>query len=176
MGVADRQRASSQESLEELLGRIQPKLNRVISVHGVPAQDAEDLLQQSLLAYVHKRDGIRDPEAYLVGIVRRQCLMYVRSRQRRLYDAVDTAILELLAEPEQPPQERAEVAHDLGNAISRISKRCRSLLKLRYKLGYEPSEVAQQMGYRSSSIRKVTTRCLAALTREMVSPDCGDRA
>ena len=43
------------------------------------------------------------------------------------------------------------------------------LLKLRYGLGYGPTEVAEQMGYRTSSIRKVTNRCLAALTRQLLA-------
>jgi DNA-directed RNA polymerase specialized sigma24 family protein len=53
--------------------------------------------------------------------------------------------------------------------MSRLSTRCRSLLKLRYGLGYGPTEVAEQMGYRTSSIRKVTNRCLAALTRQLLA-------
>ena len=32
-----------------------------------------------------------------------------------------------------------------------------------------PTEVAEQMGYRASSIRKVTNRCLAALTRQLLA-------
>jgi DNA-directed RNA polymerase specialized sigma24 family protein len=45
--------------------------------------------------------------------------------------------------------------------------RCRSLLQLRFRLGYEPPEVAERLGYRASSIGKITTRCLAALSREL---------
>ena len=39
---------------------------------------------------------------------------------------------------------------------------------LRYGLGYRSREVADLLGYQPSSIRKVTSRCIAALTRELV--------
>jgi RNA polymerase sigma factor (sigma-70 family) len=71
--------------------------------------------------------------------------------------------------PQAPPQEKADLTSDLSRVLSRLSSRCRSLLKLRYGLGYGPNEVAEQMGYRSSSIRKVTNRCLAALTRQLLA-------
>lgn len=163
------QQAPSQEPLDALLRRIEPKLKRIIGRYGIPAQDAEDLVQQALLAFVHKRDGIRDTETWLVGSVKKECLMYARKRQRRLYDAVDSAVLEMMTDDSTPSQERAAVVHDLTKCVAKIPTRCRSLLKMRYRLGYEASEVAQKLGYRSSSIRKITSRCLAALTKQMLS-------
>lgn len=156
------------ESLDSLLVRLQPKLLGIVGKYGVPAQDAEDLIQQTLLAFVHKRSSIRSPEVWLVGALKKQCLLYLRTRRRQLYDALDAALLDLVAEPRKPDQEQTEVAHDLEKAITRIPERCQSLLNLRYRQGYEPAELASTMGYRLSSIRKVTTRCLAALTRQMV--------
>lgn len=156
------------EPLESLLNRIAPKLERIVAKFGIPAQDAEDLIQQTLLAFVHKREGIRCPEVWLVGALKKQCLLYLRTRRRQLYDSIDATLLELLAKPKAPDQEQREVAHDVGRAISRIPERCQSLLGLRYGLGYDNAEVATRMGYRESSIRKITTRCLAALTKQIV--------
>ena len=56
---------------------------------------------------------------------------------------------------------------DLDSLIGRLPSRCRSLLQLRFRLGYEAPEIAERLGYRTSSIGKITTRCLAALSREL---------
>jgi RNA polymerase sigma factor (sigma-70 family) len=86
-----------------------------------------------------------------------------------LTDAVDSVVLELLAEPASPSQEKAEISHDLERALGSLPARCQNLLRLRYGLGYKPAEVADRLGYRASSIRKVASRCLAALNRQLVA-------
>lgn len=156
-------------SLDELLARLEPRMKRVLSVYRIPTEDAQDVVQQTMLALVYQWEKVRDPECWVLGTLRRNCLMYWRSQRRRLYQAVDATILEWLSEPVAPDQERADLLSDLENLIERLPPRCRSLLKLRFRLGYEPPEVAEKMGYRASSIGKITTRCLAALSREMMA-------
>lgn len=163
------QNADSQDdwSLEELLRVLQRRLERILFRYQIPPEDSEDVLQEAVLTLIYKRAKIRDPEAWLVATLRNRCLMYWRSKRSRLYDAVDMAILELVAKPGATPQERQEIQADLERALSELPDRCRSLLRLRYGLGYKPAEVAERMGYQPSSIRKITTRCLAALTRQL---------
>ena len=156
-------------SFETLLERLQPKLRSVLARFRIPLEDAEDLLQQSYLAYMYKQDTVRDAEAWLVGTLRNRCLMYWRTRRRRLYEAVDTAILESVAEPRRPKQDVQDLCRDVEGLISQLPDRCRSVLNLRYRIGLEPNEAAERLGYQSSSIYKITDRCLAALTRLMIS-------
>jgi RNA polymerase sigma factor (sigma-70 family) len=66
-----------------------------------------------------------------------------------------------------PDQEKAHLRHDLDQALERLPERCRSLLWMRYRQGYDPPELAERLGYSPASITKVTTRCLAALTRQL---------
>jgi len=47
------------------------------------------------------------------------------------------------------------------------AKRVNEPLWMRYRQGYDPLELAERLGYSPSSISKVTTRCLAALTRHL---------
>ncbi|HVT15158.1 MAG TPA: sigma-70 family RNA polymerase sigma factor [Thermoanaerobaculia bacterium] len=157
------------ESLNNLLRSSRPRLERVLRNFEVPPEDAEDILQDAQLTLLYKWDKIRSPENWLVGTVKKKCIMYWRKRRGSLCEAVDTAILELMSAPQAPAQEKSELTFDLDRVLSRLSLRCRSLLKLRYGLGYGPTEVAEQMGYRTSSIRKVTNRCLAALTRQLLA-------
>jgi RNA polymerase sigma factor (sigma-70 family) len=165
--------ASLSSTFERFLKAMGPKMKRTLAANHIPIEDAEDVLQQTLLALVYKWDSIHDPESYLLRTLRNNCFLYWRNHRRRLYSAVDSTLLELLSEPVAPPQERSDLLSDLRHMIERLPQRCRSLLELRFQLGYEPAEVARRLGYRDSSIGKVTNRCLAALAREMVGAAVG---
>jgi RNA polymerase sigma-70 factor, ECF subfamily len=155
-------------SLEDFLKRVRPRLKAQFQRYSIPPQDTEDILQQALLALIYQRQEIRDPEAWLIGTVRNKCLLYWRAHRRKLYETVDATVLECIAEPLQPAQETSDIRRDLAAALGELPERCRTLLTLRYHQGYEPAEVAQELGYSQSSISKITQRCLAALTRRLI--------
>ena len=157
-----------ESSLEELLKSLEPRFRSVFASFRIPEQDAEDLLQQALLIYVHKRHVVRNPETWLVGTLRNRCLKYWRARRRRLYTAVDSAILEAVAGEDVPSQERLDLRRDLEGAMGRLRPRCRSILGLRYGLGCKPRETARRLGYKESSIYKLMERCLAALSSQLL--------
>lgn len=158
----------AEPSLEEILERAGPRLKKVLSRYRIPAQDADDLLQETFLILVTKAGSIRNPDAWLVATLANRCIIYWRKHRGRLWDLVDSAILELLADVEAPPQERADLRHDLDSLLMALPERCRSILRLRYGFGCSTAETAEKMGYCKSSIRKVTRRCLAALTEQLL--------
>jgi RNA polymerase sigma factor (sigma-70 family) len=133
--------------------------------HRIPPEDAEDLVQQCLLAYLYKRGSIESFDRWLLGAVKKRCLMYWRGRRRRLYTAVDAAILDELAQEGLPEQEREDLRRDLAAVLAQLPPRCRRLLELRFGLGYDPSEAARRLGYRPSGIYKTTRRSSAAWRR-----------
>jgi RNA polymerase sigma factor (sigma-70 family) len=167
MAMITQDRPVPEAAFGDLLERVEPRVKSVLAAYRIPPEDAEDLLQQTLLVLLYHWDTVRDPEHWMMGTLRRQCLMYWRRQRRRIYSAVDSALLELLSRPVSPSQVREEMLADLIGMIDRLPPRCRSLLDLRFRLGYEPGEVASLMGYRMSSIAKVTNRCLAALSRQL---------
>lgn len=156
-------------TFDDFLKNVEPKLKKLLSTYRIPTDDAEDVLQQSLLALVYQWEQVRDPEGWLLGTLKRHCLMYWRTNRRRIYSAVDSSLLEWLSEPVAPSQERTDLLYDLESLLGRLPVRCRQLLHLRFQLGYEPLEVARRLGYQASSIGKITTRCLAALSRELLA-------
>ncbi len=160
--------AIEEGSFEELLKGLEPRFRTVFARFRIPEQDAEDLLQQALLAYVRKRHAVRNPESWLLGTLRNRCLKYWRARRRSLYTAVDSAILETVAGDGAPSQERSDMRRDLQGAMGRLRPRCRSILGLRYGLGCEPRETARRLGYKESSIYKLMERCLAALSNQLL--------
>jgi len=155
--------------VELFLHQIRPRLKSLFARYRIPPQDTEDILQAALLALVYQWPGIRDPEAWLMGTLKNRCLLYWRERRRKLYEGVDSTVLDLLAQPCAPEQEHADLVRDLSAVIGRLPERCQSLLRLRYQLGYEASEVAERLGYSPTSMSKVTTRCLAALLRQLTA-------
>jgi RNA polymerase sigma factor (sigma-70 family) len=160
--------AIEEVSFEELLRGLEPRFRAVLVRFQIPEQDAEDLVQQALLAYVRKCHTVLKPEAWLLGTLRNRCLRYWRARRRRLYTAVDSAILEDVALAGAPSQEHADLRRDLRGAMGRLRPRCRSILSLRYGLGCEPRETARRLGYKESSIYKLMERCLAALSNQLL--------
>lgn len=160
---------SGREPLDVLLHRLRPRLKQVLGRYRIPASDAEDLVQEALVSTITKWESIEDPEAWLLVTLRNRCVVYWRKRRNSLYNAVDTAILELVSEPVAAPQERAELLWDLTTLLEELPERCRRLLRLRYGLGLDSSEVAVEMGYHPSSVRKVARRCMAALTQQMMT-------
>ncbi|MCP4203994.1 MAG: sigma-70 family RNA polymerase sigma factor [bacterium] len=159
----------SNEAFADLMSAAKPIAARICRRYRIPPQDAEDLMQQSLMALIDGREQVENPEAWLAGTLRNHCLMYWRRRRRRLYSAVDTAILETLAEPTRSEQDTIELSHDMASILGDLPSRCRSVLELRYGLGCRPLETAKRLGYRSSSIYKILQRCLAALSRRLTA-------
>lgn len=157
--------------LERLLEEQGPRLSAILAKFRIPRSDADDLVQNVLLQLVRKQDCIREPATWLRGALRNECRMYWRTRSRSFTTAVDTSILELVAEGSAPKQEREALRGTLSRWISDLDSRCRSILRLRYHLGYEPREVAEELGYRPSSIDKVTRRCLDALGRKVAAAE-----
>jgi RNA polymerase sigma-70 factor (ECF subfamily) len=155
-----------EESFDALLERLKPRLKQILYRYQIPPEDAEDILQEALLATVLKWERIRSPEAWLVVTLKNRCLIYWRRRRGSLCSAVDDAALELLSEPEEPPQERQHMQWDLDHLLGSLPARHQDLLRLRYLEGHSPSEVAAQLGYRQSSVRKLASRCLARLSEQ----------
>lgn len=158
---------TERESLAAFLERVRPRIKRVLRSFGIPPEDAEDVLQEALLEAVRKWDTIQHLEAWLLGTLSFKCSKYWRHHRGDRVQAVDAPVLEELARPQAPAQEREEVIHDLRNLLRGLGKRHRTVLWLRFGLGLSTVEVAERLGYCPSSIRKLTTRSMARLHRQV---------
>lgn len=133
----------------------------------IPEEDAEDLIQQTLLVLVVKRHEIRNPDAWVIGTLRNKCRRYWRSRREQRVDRLEDESLRAPVLSLPPEQERADVRRDLELALSRLPERCRLVLRYRYGLGFRASEVAELMKCPAATVRKTASRCLRALQREL---------
>lgn len=159
--------AEGPASVEAILTRLRSRIEEVFARERVPPEDAEDLLQETLFVLIFKWESIRKPEAWLLATLRNRCLIYRRKLEESPLDTVEPKALERLAGSQAPPQERAELRHDLSVAFGRLPERYRDVLRLRYGLGCESSEIAERLGYGSESMRRLTSRCLVSLGREL---------
>ena len=157
-----------EQPIEEILQDLKPRIEHVFSRFRIPPLEAEDVLQKTLLTYIYKRNSILDAERWLMGTLRNWCLLYWRDRRSRLYTSVDRALLESVVEADASPQGRGELLRDLNTALAKVPSRYRSLLWTRYKPDMGPSKAVVGPGRETSGIRKLTERCLAALTRSML--------
>ena len=114
------------ESLNTLLKTSRPRLERVLRNFEIPPEDAEDILQDAQLTLLYKWDKVRSPESWLIGTVKKKCIMYWRKRRGSLCEAVDTAIRAAFASGrvlgvEAADTERSggtmKVAESVANAI-----------------------------------------------------------
>lgn len=159
------------DEMTALLSRLEPEIRRLLVRFRVPAQDAEDLLQDTLLVFLTKRPSINAPGAWVLSALKNRCLVYWRSRRRKLLEAIDDTLLEQIAGPGPDAHVRTDLAHDLSGALSHLPNRCRSVLRLRYGLDCDSSEIASRLGYQPGTVRQVTLRCLSALSRQLLSSD-----
>jgi RNA polymerase sigma factor (sigma-70 family) len=168
VGVSQKPRVES--AFDDAVAHLERSARAYLRRHRLPHEDAEDILQQTLLVFLIKHDEIYNPEAWLRGTLRKRCQFYWRRRQKSLLTVVDASILEALAAPTPPDQSgKDDVQRDLDRALDSIPPRCRQLLKLRYGQDCNPQEAAAQLGYRPSGAYKIFERCLAALTRGLVA-------
>jgi RNA polymerase sigma factor (sigma-70 family) len=159
-----------QSAFDDAVARLERSGRDYLRRHRLPPEDADDILQQALLTYLIKHEGIYNPEAWLRGTLRKRCQFYWRRRQKSLLTLVDDSILEALSAPARAEQcEQDDVQRDLGRALDTIPPRCRQLLELRYGQDCDPRTAAAALGYRPSGAYKIFERCLAALTRGLVA-------
>jgi RNA polymerase sigma factor (sigma-70 family) len=161
----------SEESLDELVRRIRHRLKKVLRSYDIPFQDAEDLLQDSLLEALRKWDTIYSRECWLLGTLRFKCSNYWRRIRTKPSQSMDLPELEELCPPLPPPQEKRDQALDLRHTLSGLDPRHRKALWLRFAMGFTHREVADRLGYCQSSVRKVTQRAMMRLRREAALSD-----
>ena len=152
-----------------LLERVECRALPIIRWFGLDREDGEDVLQETFLVFLRKRDDIQNPETWMLGTLRKQCLMLLRRRRQWITSRLDEAVLLEFAELRGSPQATRDLRHDLERVLLDLPLRCRELLRLRYVEGCKPAETAGLMGYKQSGIYKLVERCLAAFSRQLVS-------
>jgi RNA polymerase sigma factor (sigma-70 family) len=130
----------------------------------VPAWEAEDLVQEALLAALRQWGEIRDLEPWLVAVVRSGCRAY-RARQARAWlVTLPDEELERAAAPIRPGQLGREAVLDFRRLLRQLPPRHRRVLWWRRGLGYSAKEVSRSLGCTPETARQLTRRAVVGLS------------
>ena len=156
--------------LESLIEAMRPRLRHVLSYHSIPPSDAEDLLQETLLAACLKWDTIAIKDAFILGVLRRKCLEYWRKRRSDPLHKSDGEVLTTMAAPPSSVQAHEEMRRDLRTLIRTLPPKYRAMIWLRYGLGLDHNEVADRLGMQRTSVRKLTSRMVERIQKLTAPP------
>ena len=155
------------ERLQGALKRQRPKLKRVFRKFRMRPEDAEEVLQDALLAAIKtQRCGeVRDLDAWLLVVVRYRCQHFWRRefQARKVFVGAD-ALSEVRAQP--APSVDPVLRVTLQQALGDLSRKDLRIVLLKLQ-GLSPAEVARRMGCQKDSIRKLYARALERLQRRI---------
>jgi RNA polymerase sigma-70 factor (ECF subfamily) len=165
-------------------------------------QDAEDALQETLVAAWRGLDGFEERaslRAWLYRIATNRCLNALRDSSRRPQEGrplpfvppeptrygeamwlepYPDVLLEGVPDAAPGPEARLELRESIGlafvTALQRLAPRQRAVLVLRDVLGYRASEVASMLDTTEASVNSALQRARATL--DAVAPSGPDRA
>jgi RNA polymerase sigma-70 factor (TIGR02960 family) len=197
-----RARAGDEDAFRELTGPYRRELQlhcyRILG----SLQDAEDEVQETLLAAWRGLDGFEGRasfRAWLYRIATNRCLNALRHRKRRPQEVPSMVeppeptrrveplwlepypdvLLEGLADTASGPEARYETRESVGlafvAALQHLPPRQRAALVLRDVLGFHTAEVAEMLDSSEASVKGALQRARAALD-ERVRPDGRERA
>ena len=138
------------------------------------ADDAEDLVQETLLEAWRHAGQLRDPERtvpWLFGIARNVYLRWARKRNRSPHVANDHAV-ETIAEAGDDVEmdlERSELAELLDRALAMVPESTRRLLADRYVQDLSQAAIAERLGTSEGAVALRLHRARLALRRILLS-------
>jgi len=135
-----------------------PMLRAWLSKRFNSADDAEDIIQDSLIKVIEKRKlkTIEYPKAFLFAIARNAALMRIRRMKVR-----DTVSLAELCEWDIPIDEEADVNREISRneelemltqALRSLPKRCRQVMTLRKIYGITQKQIAKELGISENTV------------------------
>ena len=138
------------------------------------AAEADDVVQQTLLAALEQRGGPpRELKPWLAAVARRQAAFARRTSARRAQREAVAARSEALPSAEELAS-RAEVQRALVDAVLALDEPYRSAVLLRYFEGLEPAEIARRRRIPPGTVRSHLSRGLAELRTALDRRHGGD--
>ena len=173
-----------QRSIEELttvITRHSPRFRRIALGHLGSVADAEDAVQDALLAaltHVHQFKGQAQMSTWVTSIVINSSRMKLRKRSASMQLSLDEArgddfpLAEVIPDTRPGPEaeyRQREMAKMLTDAISRLSPILRKTFDLRDLRGLSIREAAHVMGVPSGTVKARLARARMRLRKAMVS-------
>lgn len=174
--LLDAARQGDGAALDRLLRIYEPRIYRFGLRMCRDAADAEDVLQETLLAAARNLTGFRADAAlstWLYALARSHC---IKQRRRGKFEPARAEPLDAahaVRDPAPLPDEeaaRAELAGRLERALRRLDPRHREVLLLRDVEGLTAPEVARVLGLGERAVKSRLHRARAMLRRTFAPP------
>jgi RNA polymerase sigma-70 factor (ECF subfamily) len=130
---------------------------------GVPAEDADDLLQSAALQILNKIGTYQEGtnfRAWAYAFVRNEGLRHFKARPRRALSLSEEALREIEALATAEPEPRLQ---RLGACLDRLQDFSRWLISLRYRDGLSVKAIAARLGRPVESVYVTLCRVRKAL-------------
>jgi len=111
--------------------------------------DAEDILQEILLATYKGFDKLRDTAAFkswVLGIASRKCADYYRAKARSLEVSLDEA-------SESIPARSYDIELSVNDTLDKLPDRDKQILYLFYIRGYNQKDIATKLGIQLGTVK-----------------------
>ena len=109
----------------------------------VPPEEAEALVNDVFIAYLLRREHIRNPEKWLVGAVCHASRGYWRREVR--VEPLPADVREHIDPVSLDAEERLVAKLTVALALSHLHERCRQVLRMYYLDGYSIAELAAHL-------------------------------
>ncbi len=158
---------------EEVLRSVLPDARKIAErAYKVPAQDVDDVLQQAAVDFlVHARRGAPATTGLMIVITRRRCLdfwrSHYRSRREIGIDELRDDESPCVEECDLPSAETAVDGARLARTWPSLSDNCRHVLARRFWQNQRTADLAERMGYKRETLKRMISRCLGRLRRSL---------
>lgn len=168
-------RTGDRDAMASLVRAVTPLLWHVARSFRLDASSAEDVVQNTLLAFVRHSHEIAEPQAalrWMIVTARREALRAIQVRNR--VELVDETARAAPAPPEDEPERIVldqVTQRVLWRNVARLSERCRQLLRvIAFADRPDYAALSAALGMPIGSIGPTRGRCLAKL-RLLLSAD-----
>lgn len=154
------ERPEQSEAVEAWVRHHQVRAWRYVRLRGCPADLADDLVQEVLMAALQK--GIRaEPDsraqAWLRGALNNLWLMHLRAERRR-HRCIGAAVAERALDQCAPRDDGTAWLQELRGCILHLDGRARRLLELHYGSGASRGSIAAELGMRANGVKALLRR------------------
>lgn len=153
------------DAIEAWVRRHQVRAWRYLRLRGCPAHQADDLVQEALLAALHKQQHLQDDEraaAWLRGALENLWRMHLRSEGRRARHTEAALAARALARL-GPTDDGSNWLQALQNCLQRLEGRSRRLLDLHYRARQSRQAIAAELGLRENGVKAMLRRVRTVL-------------
>jgi RNA polymerase sigma-70 factor, ECF subfamily len=164
-GDANDANAEAATDLERWVRRHQVRAWRFVRLRGCPAHLADDLLQDALMAAIHKRVHAEPDEraaAWLRTALDNLWLQHLRSEGRRVR-RVEAALAERALAIAAPRDDGSAWLLALRGCLAQLDGRGRRVLELHYAEHASRETIAAEFGMRANGVKAFLRRVRAAL-------------